>query len=85
MTTIPQAFSQQMVEAMLAKIDYSVFCKAAASLGLQVPQDAANLDEEGYRLIHHALFEVHVIEGELHCPLCQTVYPVSNGIPDFVH
>lgn len=36
------------------------------------------------RKIHHALMEVHLIEGELVCPETGRKFPVRQGIPNML-
>lgn len=84
---IPQDFDAQLVMAMLEKIvDYDVFVQTARDLDLVVPPErpSSKDDDTAMQQLHAALFEYHIIEGVLTCPICAYQYPISNGIPDFV-
>ena len=37
-------------------------------------------DEEFLRKLHHALFEVHVVEGFLICPESGRRFPIKDGM-----
>lgn len=41
-------------------------------------------DEDLLRKIHHALMEVHLIEGELVCPETGRKFPVRQGVPNML-
>lgn len=42
------------------------------------------LNEELLRKINWAMFEYHVVKGELECPECNWVYPIVNSIPNML-
>lgn len=41
-------------------------------------------DEEVLRKVHHALMEVHLLEGELVCPETGRKFPVRQGVPNML-
>ena len=46
--------------------------------------DPASAGEELLKEIHHLLFEVHVLEGNLVCPQSGRKFPVRDGIPNML-
>jgi len=75
---------------MLEKIDYDVLVVAAASLGcIDLPKgpevtEALKTDEDFLRKVHHALFDIHLIDGRLLCPETGRAFPVTGGIPNML-
>lgn len=41
-------------------------------------------DEDLLRKVHHALMEVHLLEGELICPETGRKFPVRQGVPNML-
>lgn len=41
-------------------------------------------NEDFLRKVHHALMEVHLIEGELVCPETGRKFPVRQGVPNML-
>lgn len=67
----------ELVKEMLKKIDYEALKSSASDLSIQhlneseyltLPTNLEDCDELFFRMIHHLLFEIHVIEGNLVCP-----------------
>ena len=88
---IESEFNEEVTRAMLAKIDWDCLKSAAHDLSLPMldgMDDAmktiSEIDEEGLRNLHHILFEVHVLEGELVCPESGRKFPVQDGIPNML-
>ena len=78
---------------MLAKVDWDCVKSAIQDLSLPVLEgmdDAVKqkaigeMNEEQLRNVHHILFEVHVLEGELVCPESGRKFPVQDGIPNML-
>lgn len=73
-----------MVRAMLRKIDFECLKSAANDLSIpniqehQQPINPDECDEIFLRLIHHLLFELHIIEGNLVCPESGSSYLFSK-------
>lgn len=42
------------------------------------------LNEELLNKLNRAMFEYHVVKGELVCPNCNRVYPIVNSIPNML-
>lgn len=43
-----------------------------------------NVDDELLREIHHLLFEIHLVEGNLICPESGRVFSVRDSIPNML-
>ena len=75
---------------MLPKIEYAVLREAAASLDFgDLPPadevtDEMRADEGFQRKVHHALLDIHVMEGALICPESGRSFPVTGGIPNML-
>lgn len=46
--------------------------------------EAMKEDEAVLRKVHHALMEVHLVEGELVCPETGRKFPVRQGVPNML-
>ena len=78
-------FNPEFVKRMIPKMDWPALVDAATSIGVQVPLEAPTTDDEqSMQQIHHAIFEVEVIEGELICPETGRKFPIKNGIPNML-
>lgn len=54
-------------------------------LGVELPPEAPETtDGDAMQKVHHALFEVEVIEGELICPETGRKFPIKKGIPNML-
>jgi multifunctional methyltransferase subunit TRM112 len=67
--------AKELVKEMLRKIDYEALKSAASDLSIhnlhenpELPANLEECDEIFLRMIHHLLFEIHVINGSLICP-----------------
>ena len=70
---------------MLPSLHWPSLVAAAGALGVTLPEtvDAALAADEAFqRALHHVLFDVHVLEGELVCGESGQVFPITEGIPD---
>ena len=75
---------------MLTKLNWEALRNAALSVNfpdlvdiIEVTEELKS-DEEFLKKIHHALFEIHVIEGFLVCPESGRKFPVKYGIPNML-
>lgn len=91
MEVIESEFSADVTRAMLAKIDWECLKSAATDLSLPLfdgmddaVKNVGEINEEGLRSLHHILFEVHVIDGDLVCPQSGRKFPVQDGIPNML-
>ena len=75
---------------MLGKIDWSALKSAASDLKMHELDDISEItpemqtDDLLLRKIHHLLFEVHLIDGNLVCPESSRKFPVKDGIPNML-
>ncbi|KAI1301585.1 Multifunctional methyltransferase subunit Uncharacterized protein [Halotydeus destructor] len=80
-------FNSEFVLRMIPKMDWNVLCEAAKNLGVEnLPSEAPDnsVDEDVMKKVHHALFEVEVIQGELVCPETGRKFPIKQGIPNML-
>ena len=87
-------YSAAMMASVLKKIDVGALKSAAANLSLPDLQDVVVeegglgdelLADEGFlRQMHKLLFEVHVVEGSLVCPVSGRRFPVKDSIPNML-
>eukprot|EP00752_Nemacystus_decipiens_P012658 g11212.t1 len=81
-------FNAEFICNMLAKLDWPALRAAAAALEAgDLPEEVTEEikgDEETLRRIHHALMEVHLVEGELVCPETGRKFPVRQGVPNML-
>ena len=87
---IETPFDSDLVKGVLNRIQFNALKSAA--LDLDIP-DLAGIDEltteildddDSLHKIHHVLFEVHMIDGNLICPQSGRKFPVRNGIPNML-
>ncbi|CAN0353274.1 unnamed protein product, partial [Discosporangium mesarthrocarpum] len=88
-TTQELDFDADLIFNMLSKLEWPVFRDAAMTLGVGegLPEEVGNdlkEDEVFLRQVHHALLEVHLIEGELVCPETGRKFPVREGVPNML-
>eukprot|EP01104_Vermistella_antarctica_P021245 TRINITY_DN946_c0_g1_i2.p1 TRINITY_DN946_c0_g1~~TRINITY_DN946_c0_g1_i2.p1 ORF type:complete len:123 (-),score=30.68 TRINITY_DN946_c0_g1_i2:150-518(-) len=81
-------YCREFLVNMLPKIDVAALSAAAKQLGYnEVPTeapDAAEEDDAFLMKIHHALFNLNVITGNLICPETGREFPVTKGIPNML-
>lgn len=81
-------FNAEFVVNMLPKLEWGAFVAAAQALGLgDLPSELTEEqkgDEEVQRKVHHALMEVHVMDGFLVCPSTGRKFKINNGIPNML-
>jgi multifunctional methyltransferase subunit TRM112 len=67
-------------------MDWTALHEAAKSIGVDVPPEipGEGAESELMKQIHHALFEIEVIEGELICPETGRKFPIKQGIPNML-
>jgi uncharacterized protein YbaR (Trm112 family) len=76
-------FNADLITSFTKRIDFAALAAACADLGqeFQMPPNLDDLDEEQLHYLHHWLFEVEVMSGELVSPSGRT-FPIISGIPD---
>ena len=79
-------FNLDFVQRIIQKMDWPVLHEAAKTLNLEVPPNPPQTTdgEEVLKKVHHALFEVEVIRGELVCPETGRKFPIKQGIPNML-
>ena len=77
--------NKNTLQAFFSRVDIVGLQTAITDLGLtfQVPAslDLIEDDEEQLQQLHHILFEIDVVSGELVSPSGKH-FPITNGIPD---
>jgi multifunctional methyltransferase subunit TRM112 len=82
-----------MIENISQKIDFVALKSAATNLRIpskileissQEELVASLANEEISRDVHNLLFQIHVIEGYLVCPVSGRRFPVKDGIPNML-
>ena len=86
----PQAFNQEFIQRMLPRLEWQTIRLAADTLGFgeDLPNEshpeALSNDPELLQKLHHILLEIDILNGSLTCPETGRVFPISNGIPNFL-
>ena len=79
-------FQRDVVLSLAKRIDLSALASACRDIGISVdiPLNADTLTDTELLSIHHALFEIEVVSGELVSPSGKK-FPIVCGIPDMSH
>lgn len=79
----------ELVMHLLPRIEYPVLLAAARALNISLPDklpetiDPANAEHhELLETLHTVLFDIHVVNGSLKCPVCSHIYEIAKGIPN---
>mmetsp|Transcript_21763 Transcript_21763/g.61939 ORF Transcript_21763/g.61939 Transcript_21763/m.61939 type:complete len:132 (+) Transcript_21763:119-514(+) len=88
---------KDLVMKMLSKIEYAALRKALAEVAdaadpkpAELPEEAPagddgeDVDPSVVENLHHAMFNIHVIEGDLVCPDTGRKFPIKQGIPNMI-
>ncbi|KAI8040834.1 multifunctional methyltransferase subunit TRM112-like protein [Drosophila gunungcola] len=86
---VESEFNPTFVERILPKLDWTAVYGAAqvAELTEDIPAvQPENIGENEVLLqkLHHLLFEIDVLEGQLECPETGRVFPITDGIPNML-
>ncbi|XP_023163396.1 multifunctional methyltransferase subunit TRM112-like protein [Drosophila hydei] len=86
---IESEFNPVFIERLLPKLDWAAVYSAAqvAELADDIPAaqpDNMAEDEQLLQRLHHLLFEIDVLEGQLECPETGRVFPITDGIPNML-
>ncbi|XP_058802298.1 multifunctional methyltransferase subunit TRM112-like protein [Phymastichus coffea] len=82
-------YNSDFIQKLLPRLNYPTLYKAVESLGYtgnlptELPENW-ELDEELMKKLHHALFEIDVVNGEMICPETGRKFPINNGIPNML-
>ena len=82
----------ELVTKLLPKLNYPAVVAALKEIADQVdpkpPTIPTELPEElsasVLEALHHVLFNIHIIEGELVCPDTGRKFPIKQGIPNMI-
>jgi uncharacterized protein YbaR (Trm112 family) len=76
-------FQADLIQSLVKRIDLLALAGACADLAVdfQVPENIDELDDSQAQALHHILFEVEVLSGELVSPSGRR-FPIIAGIPD---
>jgi multifunctional methyltransferase subunit TRM112 len=76
-------FNLGLIQSFVRRIDFIALQAACHDLGLefQIPDDIDALEEPQLQAIHHLLFEIEVVSGELVSSSGRR-FPIISGIPD---
>ncbi|KAH8370620.1 hypothetical protein KR093_004344 [Drosophila rubida] len=81
-------FNPVFIEKLLPKLDWSAVYGAAQVAECEdIPQaqpDNIADNEALLQKLHHLLFEIDVLEGQLECPETGRVFPITDGIPNML-
>ncbi|KAF9782497.1 Trm112p-domain-containing protein [Thelephora terrestris] len=79
-------FNPDFVRGFMPKIEWNALVNAARQLGdSSLPAEQPEMiDDDLLKALHHVLLEIHIEEGQMTCPNCNHVYPISNGIPNML-
>lgn len=86
----PTFFSlADFIKKMMKRLDYDALKQAAKQMGVEglpdvVDEARLEIDDDLLQLLHHAMLEVHLEEGNLICPESGRKFPVSAGIPNML-
>ena len=85
---IKQEINEMFLKSRLPKIDWNAFMVACKSAGINdIPSELNEslLDDSSFLAkCHHALLEIHVIDGNLICPESNRKFPIKDGIPNML-
>jgi hypothetical protein len=76
-------FNADLIHSFIKRIDLVALASACSDLGqpFEAPPDLEELSEEQLHYLHHWLFEVEVLSGELESQSGRR-FPIISGIPD---
>ncbi|KAF9492117.1 Trm112p-domain-containing protein [Pleurotus eryngii] len=79
-------FNPDFIRGLLPKIEWKPLVDTTKMLGdTSLPDERPEMmDDDLLKTLHHVLLELHIEEGQMICPNCSHVYPISNGIPNML-
>ncbi|EDV96889.1 multifunctional methyltransferase subunit TRM112-like protein [Drosophila grimshawi] len=86
---VESEFNPVFIERLLPKLDWSAVYGAAqvAELAEDIPAtqpENISDDEQLLQRLHHLLFEIDVLEGQMECPETGRIFPITDGIPNML-
>ena len=81
----PVEYNAETVDRYVKRLDLPALVGACKDLGIEFepPADLQNMTDEQKRQMHHVLFEVEVVTGELVSPSGRR-FPIVKGVPDMI-
>ena len=78
-----------LIQKLIGRLQFDGLKSACKDLNLNTLDKYENFDdnindEEFLKVIHHLLFEVHVLDGFLICPESDRRFTVKDGIPNML-
>lgn len=85
-------YNPDFIKRMIEKLEWKALVETAQSLGhgKNMPLDISENEEEYKKCddflkdLHHILFEIEVMEGNLICPETGRKFPITKGIPNML-
>jgi len=81
-------YNEDFLRGFIPKIEWGALVRGSRELGdTSLPENApepGTETEDFFKILHHALMEIHVEEGSMVCPNCGHEYRISNGIPNML-
>ena len=82
----------ELLTNLLPKLEYSAIVSAVDQVSdkletkPQIPESLpeGDIDTATLEALHHVLFDIHIVEGDLICPGTGRKFPVKQGIPNMI-
>jgi multifunctional methyltransferase subunit TRM112 len=83
----------ELVMKLVPKLEYSALVEAAKQIAdhvepkpPQIPDSLpeGEMDTATLEALHHVLFNIHIIQGQLICPDTGRKFPIKQGIPNMI-
>ena len=85
---IETPFNLELIKKTLVRCDYPSLVKTVRNCGDDsLPEELTENfmnDEEKLKNIHNILYQLHVVEGQMVCEMCNRVYKIEGGIPNML-
>ncbi|OUC42649.1 hypothetical protein D917_02763 [Trichinella nativa] len=86
---VEQPFDAELVRKMLARLDWSALAGAVRSLNIsdELPDEKPvnwELNVDFLKKAHHAMFEIEITDGYMHCPETGRPFKITNGIANMM-
>lgn len=85
---VKQEMNEMFLKNRLPKLDWNCFIVGCKSVGItDIPSSFDNNllnNRQFLEKCHHALLEVHIIDGNLICPESKRKFPIRDGIPNML-
>jgi multifunctional methyltransferase subunit TRM112 len=81
-------YDAELTVRMIPRLDYGALVLACGAVGYTglppAPPPNPETDEAFLRALHHALFNINIVEGAFVCPESGRRFPIEGGIPNMV-